>query len=137
MGLFTVVIGADKQIIGVDGRTRPYRWYHAIADSIYGWWSTRDWRRRQNEFKRTGTRYYGDGGTIHSTGHLDIETFHGTVVAVWFRCQPLPFEQHEVDGPRAIDMESMYGNPKEGKPAGALERIELHGVEVRDVAVKP
>ena len=42
------------------------------------------------------TRYYGDGTTIHSTGHLDVEVFEGKVVAVWFRCQMLPFEQADV-----------------------------------------
>lgn len=36
-------------------------------------------------------RYYGDGGTIHGTTHLDVEMQDGKVVAVWFRCQVLPF----------------------------------------------
>jgi hypothetical protein len=61
------------------------------------------WRLRQR-LARPG-RYYGGEGTIHHTGYLDVETFHGTVVAVWFRCQPLPFEQSEVDGERATEME--------------------------------
>jgi hypothetical protein len=51
------------------------------------------------------SRYYGDGGTIHSTGYLDVETHKGTVCAVWFRCQMLPFKQFEVDGERAGSME--------------------------------
>ena len=55
-------------------------------------------------------RFYGDGGTIHNTHHLDVETFHGTVVGVWFRCTALPFHQTEVDGPRATSMESMIPN---------------------------
>jgi hypothetical protein len=54
-------------------------------------------------------RYYGDGGTIHHTGKLDIEIFEGQVVAVWFRCQPLPFRTSEADRHRAADMLSMYG----------------------------
>jgi hypothetical protein len=49
-------------------------------------------------------RFYGDGGTIHHTGHLDVETRNGEVVAVWFRCQMLPFEQHEVDIRRVAEM---------------------------------
>jgi hypothetical protein len=53
------------------------------------------------------TRYYGDGTTIHSSGYLDIEVFEGKVVAVWFRCQLLPFEQTEVDGERAATMQIM------------------------------
>lgn len=130
MGLFAIVIDAHGKHIFKGGKKKPYRWYHAAADSVYGWWATRDWRRRQNEFKRTGTRYYGDGGTIHRSGHLNVETFRGTVVAVWFRCQPLPFDQTEVDGPRATDMQAMYGNPQEGKPAGD-NGVVLHGVEVR------
>lgn len=46
-------------------------------------------------------RFYGDGNTIHSTGHLDVETRDGKVVAVWFRCQMLPFKQAEVGASRA------------------------------------
>ena len=40
------------------------------------------------------SRYYGDGGTIHSTNALDIDTdAGGNVIAVWFRCQLLAFRQ--------------------------------------------
>lgn len=81
---------------------------------------------------KKGTRFYGGEGTIHGTQHLHVETFRGTVVAVWFRCQPLPFEQCEVDGPRATDMEEMYGNPDNGRPYGD-NGIRLHGVEVGGV----
>lgn len=56
-------------------------------------------------------RYYGDGGTIHQTTRLDVETHNGTVVAVWFRCQMLPFIQTEVNGQRAAGMESVSGLP--------------------------
>ena len=67
------------------------------------------------------SRYYGDGGTIHHTGHLDVEVYKGQVVAVWFRCQMLPFTQHDVDGRRAEDM------------TRASEHLPgLTGVEVRD-----
>lgn len=49
-------------------------------------------------------RYYGNGGTIHRTSYLDVETYKGQVVSVWFRCQMLPFRQTEVDKPRAEEM---------------------------------
>ena len=53
-------------------------------------------------------RHYGDDNTIHDTGYLDVETDkHGLVVAVWFRCQPLPFKQTHVDRERAKEMETM------------------------------
>lgn len=68
-----------------------------------------------------GRRYYGDGNTIHGTLHLDVEVRRGEVVAVWFRCQPLPFKQRDVDVQRAIGMKQMYEGTK----------TELHGVDVK------
>lgn len=48
------------------------------------------------------SRTYGGNGTIHSTKHLDVELGpDGTVIAVWFRCQMLPFVEHRVDESRA------------------------------------
>jgi hypothetical protein len=65
------------------------------------------------------SRYYGDGGTIHSTGQLDVGVDRqGRVVAVWFRCQLLPFEQYDADDDRGVGR----GNPD----------IQLTGVEVLD-----
>jgi hypothetical protein len=86
------------------------------------------WRLRWRLKQRLAgdSRYYGDGGTIHHSGWLDVETFHGTVVAVWFRCQPLPFHQREADSRRATEMEGMYGNEKQN--CG----FDLTGVEVRE-----
>jgi hypothetical protein len=52
-------------------------------------------------------RFYGDDGTIHRNGYLDVETFGGQVVAVWFRCQPIAFKQTAVDRDRAVEMQSM------------------------------
>lgn len=47
----------------------------------------------------------GEQRTIHGTEHLDVETDHdGNVVAVWFRCSMLPFEQVAVGASRAADM---------------------------------
>lgn len=65
-------------------------------------------------------RFYGGVGTIHRTGHLDVEIHDGKVVSVWFRCQPLPFQQSDVDAVRAKDMRRCYEDLK----------LELHGVEV-------
>lgn len=53
-------------------------------------------------------RFYGDGTTIHNTGHVDVETHNGEVVAVWFRCQPLRFNHVEVDEERANSMKKSY-----------------------------
>lgn len=69
------------------------------------------------------SRYYGDGGTIHHTGHLDVEVRDGQVVSVWFRCQPLPFKQTDVGESRGREMESMYAEVRD---------IQLTGVEVLD-----
>lgn len=91
---------------------------------LLAWWYTRDWRRRQREFERTGTRYYGDGETIHRSTELDVETYKGEVVAVWFRCQHLPFRQTDVAFHRAKSMRSAYAD---------ASTVELHGVEVKDL----
>lgn len=54
-------------------------------------------------------RIYGGKGTIHGTTHVNVETdANGKVVGVWFRCQPLPFDQTAVGYTRAEEMKSMY-----------------------------
>jgi hypothetical protein len=53
-------------------------------------------------------RFYGDDETIHRTTVIDVETFNGEVVSVWFRCQPIAFHQTEVDEPRARSMRAMW-----------------------------
>jgi hypothetical protein len=62
------------------------------------------WARKQ-ELAAPG-RFYGDDGTIHQTQYLDVETFGGQVVAVWFRCQLIAFKQTEVDDVRAVEMDA-------------------------------
>jgi hypothetical protein len=80
----------------------------------------RKWNKKQ-ALAHPG-RYYGDGGTIHSTGHLDVMVSEdGTVKAVWFRCQQLPFEQH-------------LAGDDDATQAG-LPRIT--GVEVTDERTRP
>lgn len=55
------------------------------------------------------TRTYGHDKTIHQTTELDVEVDgSGRVVAVWFRCQPLPFRQAHADRRRALEMIGMY-----------------------------
>jgi hypothetical protein len=108
-----------------DANEHPYRWYHGVRDSVLHWWYSRPWRRRQKEFIKTGTRYYGDGGTIHFTTHVDVEIAPtGQVVAVWFRCQHLPFKMRKIDERRAAEMREMYTDFKS----------ELHGVEIKDAS---
>lgn len=53
-------------------------------------------------------RHYGDDGTIHRTGEVNVELDRsGKVVSVWFRCHLVPFTQHVVDEGRAEDMRSI------------------------------
>lgn len=59
------------------------------------------WRRKT---EAGSLQFYGGTGTIHRTGHLNVETKNGEVVAVWFRCQLLPFDQVEVTEARADEM---------------------------------
>lgn len=50
---------------------------------------------------------YGHDKIIHRTTALDVETYKGKVVSVWFRCMALPFQQYEAHKDRARDMENM------------------------------
>jgi hypothetical protein len=79
------------------------------------------WEKINKLFKQLGHRYYGDGGTIHGGYSLDIETYQGKVVGVLFRCQNLPFKQHDVDSYRAKELQyNKFGAP------------EIHGIELKD-----
>lgn len=76
------------------------------------------WNRKQGLAARSGSRYYGDGGTIHGTGELDIcMTPDGAVTQVWFRCQMLPFRVSVTEGREPVDRE---------------ELPVITGIEVRD-----
>jgi len=82
--------------------------------------------RKQELARESGGRYYGDGGTIHSSGELDVEVdCTGHVVAVWFRCHTLPFSVtwHGAGSPGPKQMRGMHLR-------GSIP--ELTGVEVRD-----
>lgn len=80
---------------------------------------TKRWLKKQK--LAAPSRYYGDGGTIHSSNHLDVETKDGRVVAVWFRCQQLSFVQTEVGENRA---ESMITNFWAGMPLTGVEVVD-------------
>lgn len=65
----------------------------------------------QIENDAPSVRTYGFDKTIHRTEQLDIDVHNGEVVAVWFRCQPLPFRQINTDDRRADEMRYMYDGP--------------------------
>lgn len=55
-------------------------------------------------------RLYGDENTLHGNEELSVEVnAHGRVVAVWFRCQALPFHQSNVSWDRCNEMRRAYG----------------------------
>lgn len=81
---------------------------------------TDPWSAFLNVFTERRPRYYGGDGTIHATRHLDVEVCDGRVVAVWFRCQMLPFRQRDVESQRAAEM------------TGVDDPCDLIGVEVLD-----
>jgi len=57
------------------------------------------------------SRTYGHDKTIHRNESLDVEVDkNGQVVAVWFRCQALPFKQSDTNDQRAAEMRSMYAD---------------------------
>jgi len=74
------------------------------------------WRKKQK--LAAPSRFYGDGGTIHGSGELDVEVHEGKVIAVWFRCQQLPFKQSPADAARVASVSDAT--------------VKLTGVEVRD-----
>ncbi len=70
----------------------------------------------------TDIRYYGGDTTIHSGGEVNVELdIDGNVVAVWFRCQTLPFTQNVVDWQRAESMRRSYAE----HPVPSLDAVVL------------
>lgn len=65
-----------------------------------------EFRRRQRAAGED--RYYGSDGTIHGAGVIDVEVHNGKVVAVWYRCQHLPFKECVIDDGRALEMSYAY-----------------------------
>lgn len=60
-------------------------------------------------FPGAARQHYGDEGTIHQTGEVNVEVDrHGRVVGVWFRCALLPFTESVVSWERARDMRHAY-----------------------------
>jgi hypothetical protein len=68
-----------------------------------GWWCSRDPGHEgpcaaRPKRSPSGTRFYGDGGTIHDSGHIDVAVDKdGRVREVMFRCMWLPFSQVSFD----------------------------------------
>lgn len=104
------LLGGGRRVVS-SGNGRP-----PVPEPVF---SRLRWRLKQRLAGKSG-RYYGDGGTIHQGGSLDVEVVDGRVVAVWFRCQLLPFEQHDVGDRRRDEMD--------GVEPGVL----ITGVEVRE-----
>lgn len=72
------------------------------------------------------TTVYGHDRTIHQTNHVDVEIGpDGVVVAVWFRCQMLPFTSSAVAADRASEMLSAYVN----SPPAPLVAVEFEYVK--------
>jgi hypothetical protein len=68
---------------------------------------------------------YGHNGTIHNTQHLHVEVDKkGKVVAVWFRCCALPFEQVLADKARAAEMVRMS--------AEVNQQCKLNAVDIEE-----
>ena len=92
------------------------------------------WRLKQ-EMAKPG-RYYGHGGTIHHSGQLDVETYQGEVVAIWFRCQLLPFRQVALDRYELLDGQGQVDDKQRAaemrRAYAAGDPCELTGVEVID-----
>ena len=71
------------------------------------------WKRRSRAAEPD--RYYGDGGTIHSTSHIDVEVdSNGDVVALWYRCMQLPFKTTVATPQRAEEMRSAFAHTTTG-----------------------
>lgn len=66
---------------------------------------------------------YGHDKTIHRTTALDVETYKGKVVSVWFRCMALPFQQDEATEERANEMERMSKEIN--------EKEEIHAIDIK------
>ena len=80
------------------------------------------WYQDRNKSSVPG-RFYGHTGTFHSSEVIDIVQAEsdGTVMEVWFRCQPLPFRT------------SLRKTPEfKGQPIGSQAPCRIVGVQVID-----
>jgi hypothetical protein len=85
-----------------------------VADEPRNWAAR--WRRKP-QHRSLDEWVYGDGNTIHSTGHLDVGVnADGEVVAVWYRCMLLPFKQYDADGSPSVGR----GNPGTHRISGVV-----------------
>jgi hypothetical protein len=56
---------------------------------------------------------------------LDIEIYNGRVVAVWYGCLALPFDQHDSDWERALEMMRMTKQLNEDIEAGKIDAMDM------------
>ena len=56
---------------------------------------------------------------------IDVEVRNGLVVAVWFGCLHLPFEQHEVGSEREDNMNDMYGDLYKSINEGRFKPMDI------------
>ncbi len=123
---------------------RNARWAAAKATAdrlIEGLTNDERWALYQAMAGPTG-RYYGNGGTIHDSGTIDIDlNAAGDVVAVWYRCLNLPFHVSRDRGsmrnaepinPPTVISGIEYHVPQEGPPP---VDVALLGVPI-DAAIK-
>lgn len=81
-----------------------------------------NWAAEDSDIIEYGT-VRGYQRTIHDSEHLDVEVNDkGRVVAVWFRCARLPFEQVDVGYQRAKDMQAQWER---------LDKVALMAVTLR------
>ena len=104
------------------------RWNEAkakAAELVAGLSGEEVWALRQVLAGESG-RYYGDGGTIHHTGQLDVDVdSSGRPTAIWYRCLTLPFQINKrrfgepaVSNPRELSITGIeYRHPTETVPA--------------------
>jgi hypothetical protein len=80
------------------------------------------WEKKQE--LAAPNKFYGDGGTIHHSGTIDIDVdANGHVVEVWFRCRNLPFRVSFLDE-RGSREPTGYGSTDEYLPY--ITGVELH-----------
>ena len=94
------------------------------------------WNRLQRAAKPG--RFYGDGGTIHSSTWVDVEVDRqGRVVAVWFRCQQVPFTDTLVDDTRAAEMDEAFARrTADGVHMPTGTHTHLTGITIEDGAAR-
>lgn len=89
-------------------------------------WLTRKTIFQKKQELAAPSSYYGNGGTIHHSGTIDIDVDKsGHVIQVWFRCRTLPFRVSFLD--EYGDREPTgYGSTDE---LGSITGVEIYHAE--------